>query len=72
MSREKATFESTDLTGVAPTKDDKPQKFLGQERRRHNRRKGQERREDVRFEIGKEDRRKDHGRREEDGGTDFW
>ena len=72
MSGEKATFESRDVTGLTPSKDDEDKTYLGQERRRVNRRQGKERRGEVRFEFDKEDRRKNHGRREKDSGPDFW
>ncbi len=72
MSGEKATFESRDVTGLTPSKDDEEKTYLGPERRHVNRRTGKERRDEVRFELGKEDRRKNHGRRENDSGPDFW
>ena len=72
MSGEKATFESRDVTGLTPSKDDEEMTYLGPERRRVNRRTGKERRGEVRFEFGKEDRRKNHGRRGKDCGPDFW
>lgn len=42
-------------------------KYRGGERRHHCRRNQADRRTDIRFEIDKEDRRKDHGRRIDDG-----
>ena len=72
MAGEKATFESRDPTGLTPSKEDEEKTYHGPERRRVNRRSGKERRVDVRFECGQGDRRKNHGRREKDGGPDFW
>jgi general secretion pathway protein A len=44
----------------------------GLERRLDNRRSSLERREEIRFEVNKEDRRKNHGRRHDDNSPDFW
>jgi len=44
--------------------------YTGPERRREQRRKNPDRREEIRFEPGKEDRRKNKGRRKTDG--DIW
>ncbi len=47
-------------------------KYMGEERRRGNRRKGQNRRADVRFDLTKTDRRQTEGRRETDATVKFW
>ncbi|MFV8818047.1 hypothetical protein [Haliea sp. E17] len=70
---DKAIFEVRDLdpgTSSAEVKDGK--KYMGIERRKQNRRSGMDRRTDVRYEPGKDDRRKDHGRRHDDNGPQFW
>ena len=46
--------------------------YKGPERRRENRRKTSDRRHDVRFEPGKEDRRKGPGRRKADRDGNLW
>ena len=73
MPSDKPLFESRD-PGLATVSDSKTntKKYLGQERRRGNRRQSNDRRNDVRFEINKTDRREDHGRREEDSAPTFW
>jgi len=47
-------------------------KYTGAERRRDNRRKNQDRRGDVRFDLAKSDRREKPGRREDDQAPKFW
>lgn len=71
-TRQRATFDSSDLTAPTSSKNENLHKYMGVERRRIDRRSTAERRADVRFEFGKEDRRKDHGRRDNDKGPDFW
>ncbi len=44
--------------------------YTGPQQRKEQRRKGNDRREDIRFEPGKEDRRTNPGRRKTDG--DVW
>lgn len=44
--------------------------YVGEDRRKEPRRKSTDRREDIRFEPGKDDRRKNRGRRKTDG--DVW
>ncbi len=64
---ERAQFEVREVgsgSGAADTDGNK--KYMGQERRREHRRTGIDRRTDVRFEPGKDDRRKNHGRRHDD------
>ena len=70
---EKAKFEVREVGTVTNHVDgDNLKKYMGQERRRENRRSGSDRRGDVRFEIGKDDRREKHGRREDDSAPTFW
>ena len=70
---EKASFYSRD-TGpfTSDTDDENPRKYAGVERRRRNRRSNEERRKEVRFELDKEDRRQDPGRRKDDKSPKFW
>ena len=73
MSSGKASFFSRD---TAPMSSDvsKPnkKKYMGEERRRKNRRVTADRRVDVRFDLTKSDRRKNDGRRETDATVRFW
>lgn len=70
---EKAQFGVLDVSPGATTKDDKGKtQYKGTERRRENRRKSSDRRTEVRFEPGKEDRRQNPGRREDDASPTFW
>jgi general secretion pathway protein A len=46
--------------------------YTGPEQRRGHRRTAEDRRNDVRFEMDKEDRRKNRGRRHDDKAPDFW
>ncbi len=73
----RASFESRNLSGRSPgvrTRTEKnPVKiYTGDERRRYNRRSGHDRRKELRFEVGKEDRRRSLGRRRDDTGTRRW
>ena len=70
---EKAKFEVREV--CIPTNHvdgENSKKYMGQERRRENRRSGHDRRGDVLFEIGKDDRRQESGRREDDAAPTFW
>ncbi len=69
----KASFYARDTTPASsdPLKTGK-KKYMGEERRRGNRRKGQSRRADVRFDLTKTDRRQSDGRRETDATVKFW
>ncbi len=71
---EKAVFEVRDVDpgSSSPTCQDGEKKYMGPERRRNTRRSGKDRRTDVRFEPGKDDRRKNYGRRHDDNGPQFW
>ena len=67
MATEKASFYSRDLDRFVRDKSDpKKTRYIGMERRRNNRRKAQDRRGDVRFDLTKSDRRQTQGRRAED------
>jgi hypothetical protein len=73
MPNDKASFYSSDPTPVTSDVSEKSaKKYMGTERRRENRRKTQDRRADVRFDLTKTDRREKEGRREEDKGPHFW
>ena len=66
-------FEARDPSPPGAGSDTKnPKKYMGPERRRDHRRTGEDRRGDIRFEVGKEDRRKNSGRRRDDKSPDFW
>jgi hypothetical protein len=70
----KAHFESRDVAPPTydPADTKNPKKYMGPERRRENRRGGHDRRQDVRFELNKEDRRQRSGRRHDDKAPKFW
>jgi hypothetical protein len=71
----KALFEARDVSPASydPKDSNSPtKKYMGPERRRENRRSGHDRRQDVRFELNKEDRRKTQGRRRDDETPKFW
>lgn len=64
---ERAQFEVREVgSGSCGKGADGDKKYTGVERRREHRRTGIDRRTDVRFEPGKDDRRKNHGRRHDD------
>ncbi len=70
---ERAVFGELDHSPNAVQSDSKgATKYMGQERRKNNRRSGIDRRTDVRFEPGKDDRRQNHGRRHDDNSPQFW
>lgn len=70
---EKAIFGELDHSpNAVATSSDGEKKYMGQERRKDNRRSGIDRRTDVRFEPGKDDRRQNHGRRHDDNSPTFW
>lgn len=70
---EKAQFGTLEISpGAAATDDTGNKKYMGSERRRDNRREHHDRRTEVRFEPGKEDRRQNPGRREDDAAPTFW
>jgi hypothetical protein len=70
---EKSSFYARDpevATSDVSKKDKK--KYMGIERRKSNRRKAQDRRSDVRFDLEKTDRRETDGRREDDANVKYW
>jgi len=73
VTSKKASFYARDPAPFSsdPLKSGK-KKYMGEERRRGNRRKGQNRRADVRFDLTKTDRRQSDGRREHDATVKFW
>lgn len=73
MPTDKASFSARDpspCSSVGVTAGKK--KYMGVERRRFNRRAVEDRREEIRFELSKEDRRNSTGRREHDSDPKFW
>lgn len=73
MTSEKASFYSRDPDRVIRDKaDPRKKKYLGVERRRTNRRRAQDRRGDVRFDLTKADRRQIQGRRADDMAPKFF
>lgn len=70
---DKAQFGTLEISPGAATTDGSGNKaYKGKERRTENRRQQSDRRTDVRFEPGKEDRRQHPGRREDDAAPTFW
>lgn len=70
---DRAVFGELDHSPNAVQTDSKgAKKYMGVERRKTNRRSGIDRRTMVRFEPGKDDRRLNHGRREDDNCPEFW
>lgn len=73
MSSEKASFYSRDPGRlVQDKKNPKKTKYIGMERRRTSRRKAQDRRGDVRFDLTKSDRRQIQSRRADDVAPKFF
>lgn len=78
MAGNKSIFESHDLSSglsLEVENDDEPskeKKYNGKERRRENRRESKDRRDEVRFEIKKTDRREKQGRRSDDKSPTFY
>ena len=73
MPTDRASFYSRDPNHVVQDKTDPSRKiYTGIERRRDDRRKAQDRRDDVRFDLTKSDRRQAQGRREDDSTPKFW
>ena len=73
MSDGKATFEESELS-LEPIikRDQEVVGYRGSERRLQNRRKGEDRRAHVRFEVDGNDRRANHGRRHGDPAPKPW
>ena len=61
----------TDPGGNYEAQDNTRKTYTGKERRRFNRRTQEDRRSDIRFELDKNNRRKDSGRRENDAAPTF-
>lgn len=73
MATEKASFYSRDPNRLIRDKlNPKNARYVGMERRRNERRKAQDRRDDVRFDLTKADRRQIQGRRAEDVAPKFY
>ena len=70
---DKPLFEAREPGPVtASAEHPNAKKYMGQERRRDNRRQSKDRRDYVRFELDKSDRRENPGRREDDAAATFW
>jgi len=70
---EKASFYAKDPgLGTTDVSKKTKKKYMGPERRKEDRRKTQDRRNDVRFDLNNTDRRKSEGRREDDHTPKFW
>jgi len=73
MSDRKSRFEARDLGATLYHVDEDGEvNYKGPERRRRNRRSPKDRREQVRFELDKPDRRKNQGQRKADKTPKFW
>ena len=73
MPPDKALFESHDTSpATSEVNEAQTKKYMGQERRRVDRRQSSDRRVDVRFEVDKNDRRQKSGRRHNDAAPKFW
>jgi hypothetical protein len=72
MSDKAARFEAQDLSPLASTDRTGEEHYTGVERRRGERRAYHDRREEVRFEFDREDRRRGDGRRKDDKSPKFW
>lgn len=70
---EKPSFYARDTeVATSDVSKEDTKKYMGIERRRDNRRKAQDRRGDVRFDLNKSDRRENEGRREDDATVKYW
>jgi len=71
---EKATFYARDPgeTSALVRETAGVKEYIGAERRRMNRRTNEDRRGEIRFDLTKEDRRQNQGRREADYVPDYW
>jgi len=71
--KERASFYSRDPRPFSTDTDDpETREYAGEERRKTDRRSNAERRQEIRFEPGKDDRRQDDGRRKDDKKPKFW
>ena len=73
MPPDKALFGSRETSPISSEINDvHAKKYMGQERRRVDRRQQTDRRDDVRFEVNTSDRRQKEGRRHNDAAPKFW
>jgi hypothetical protein len=73
MPPDKALFGSRETSPISSEINDvHAKKYMGQERRRVDRRQNADRRDDVRFEVNTSDRRQKDGRRHNDAAPKFW
>ena len=78
MTAKKSIFESHELSSSLSLETENDREYgeelkpTGQERRKEVRRKSKDRREEVRFEINKTDRRETQGRRQDDKLPSFY
>jgi hypothetical protein len=73
MPPDKALFGSRETSPISSEINDvHAKKYMGQERRRVDRRQQTDRRDDVRFEVNSSDRRQKEGRRHNDAAPKFW
>jgi hypothetical protein len=72
MSSHAIDQHSRGKSAVFEVKEPSPEGYKGPERRRRHRRIRQDRREEMRFEPTKSDRRAEAGRREDDKHPTFW
>ena len=71
--KERASFYARDPRPFSSDTDDPETKdYAGEERRKRDRRVSADRRKEIRFEPGKDDRRQNGGRRKGDKQPKFW
>ena len=72
-TEKKASFYARDPdVGTSTVSEPSRKKYMEEERRNHNRRKADDRRSDVRFDVNKTDRRQANGRRKDDALVKYW
>lgn len=72
MPEPRAQFGSVETTADFTERKPAARKYMGQERRRGHRRISRDRRQEIRFEFNKEDRRQQRGRRDGENTPSFW
>ncbi|MFT4518876.1 MAG: hypothetical protein ACI9JM_001265 [Halioglobus sp.] len=73
MALDKVSFYSRDPgAGSSENGNTGKKPYMGEERRRENRRKAQDQRKEVRFDLNNSDRRVIEGRRVDDSTPKFW
>lgn len=73
MPTEKASFYARDPSPfTSDTKAAGKKKYMDVERRYQNRRTAEDRREEIRFDLSKDERRQEIGRRDNDSDPKFW